>query len=150
MFTSLFSCTCTCDTACWSLYYPLFVYPVGSRDHSPLSKDPLPASWDSDWLAGWPIYHREAGQEQAKAHHSGDSREAGKRPQGCEICGVLSPHAGKEYIQSHTLLGHTWFTCQWQENKEERGTCPYCPWPVHAMFDDFCSAWFGFGDWCLL
>lgn len=67
---------------------------VGSRDHPPLSKDTLPAGGDSDWLAGWPVHHREAGQEQAEAHHSGDGWEAGERPQGCKICGVLSTHAG--------------------------------------------------------
>lgn len=67
---------------------------VGSRDHPPLSKDTLPAGGDSDWLAGWPVHHREAGQEQAEAHHSGDGWEAGERPQGCKICGVLSTHTG--------------------------------------------------------
>lgn len=76
---------------CWLL---LFVNPVGSRDHPSLSKDPLPPSRDPDWLAGWPLNYREAGQEQAKAHHSWDSWEAGERPQGCQICGVLSPHTG--------------------------------------------------------
>lgn len=79
---------------------------MGSRDHPPLSKDSIPASWDSDWLAGWPVHHREAGQEQAEAHHSWDSWEAGKRPQGCEIRGVLSSHTGNMtlHILSHMSI----------------------------------------------
>lgn len=27
------------------------------------------------------------------------------------------------------------------KKKEERGTCLYSPWPVHAVVDEFCSAW---------
>lgn len=128
-----------------------WVYAVGSRDHPPLSKDPLPASWDSDWLAGWPIYYRETGQEQAKAHHSGDSWEAGERPQGGEICGVLSPHAGNLYIYEYKY-SHTWFTYDTHDShlngksweKEEKRNmsifplaCARCGWWVfvlHGLF----------------
>lgn len=126
-----------------------WVYAVGSRDHPPLSKDPLPASWDSDWLAGWPIYYRETGQEQAKAHHSGDSWEAGERPQGGEICGVLSPHAGNLYIYEYKY-SHTWFTYDthdshlngksWEKGgKEEHVHIP--PGLCTLWLMSFCSAW---------
>lgn len=122
---------------------------MGSRDHPPLSKDPLPASWDSDWLAGWPIYHWEAGQEQAKANNSRDSREAGKRPQGCEICGVLSPHAGNWYIEMINIHRHCLGTHHLHVNghrnkkKEERGTCPYPYLPCAPYLLSFASiVWF--------
>lgn len=28
------------------------------------------------------------------------------------------------------------------KKKEERGTCPYCVWPLRTIVDEFCSAWF--------
>lgn len=73
---------------------PLLLCSVGSRDHPPLSKDALPVSRDTDRLAGRPLHYREARQEQAEAHLSGDSREACTRPQGCQIRGVFSSYTG--------------------------------------------------------
>lgn len=78
---------------------------VGSRDHPSLSKDALPASRDSDWPAGRPLHHREAGQKQAEAHNPRDGREAGQRPEGCEIRGVLRPHSGTCRVRWLPLLG---------------------------------------------
>lgn len=133
---------------CWLL---LFVNPVGSRDHPSLSKDPLPPSRDPDWLAGWPLNYREAGQEQAKAHHSWDSWEAGERPQGCQICGVLSPHTGNTQYTStkstHFLSQtHLKNCCKNKESGGKRNMSIFPPWSVHTVVE-FCSAcWFGFSD----
>lgn len=128
-------CTCfsssQCVTTCVNNH--IFFLSVGSRDHPPLSKDPIPASWNADWLAGWSLHYRKAGQEQAEAHHSGNSREAGERSQGCEICGMLRPHTGNkiihQYIPVHMSI--LWLTCDTYltDMSEERGTCLYSPWP---------------------
>ena len=71
---------------CWVL--------VGTGDNAPLPQDPLPAGGHPDRPAGRPLHHREAGQEQAEAHHPRDGGEAGPRPEGGQIRGVLGPHPG--------------------------------------------------------
>lgn len=62
------------------------------------------------------------------------------------------------YTATHSVYTHMTHTSMARSKKEEeRGTCPYSPWPVHAMVDEFCSACqFGSGDcsywawWCCL
>lgn len=98
--------------------------PVGSRDHPPLSKDPVPVGGDSDWSARRPVHHREAGQEQAEAHHSWDGRETGQRPQGRQICGVLSPHAGKT---THTRNPHACMSEETRATRPQPSTCKSLP-----------------------
>lgn len=77
---------------------------VGTWDHPPLSKDPLPAGGDADWSERWSFYHWEACQEQTETHHSGDGREAGPRSEGCQICGVLRSDAGKGVLYTAHLI----------------------------------------------
>lgn len=119
---------------------------MGPRDHPSLSKDALPSSWDSDRPAGRPLHHREAGQEQAEAHHPRDGREAGQRPEGCEIRGVLRPHTGTR-PRSH--MTPTVLTEILIKKVEERGTPPSSS--VHAAAPSP-SAWllFIWNSQCLL
>lgn len=67
---------------------------MGTGDHPPLSKDTLPACGDADRSERRPVYYREACEKQTEADHSRDGREAGQRPEGRQVRGVLRSHAG--------------------------------------------------------
>ena len=62
---------------------------VGTRDHPPLSQDPLPTSRHTDRFARRRSHNREALKGQAKANHRRISREARTRIEGSKICRVL-------------------------------------------------------------
>lgn len=78
---------------------------MGTWDHPPLSKDPLPAGGDTDRSERWPLDHWEACQEQTETHHSGDGREAGSRFEGRQICGVLRSDTGESYCHTEHIRG---------------------------------------------
>ena len=63
---------------------------VGTRDHSPLSQDPLPTSRHTDRFTRRRSHNREALKGQAKANHRRICREARTRIEGSKVRRMLS------------------------------------------------------------
>ena len=91
-----------------------FHLPVGTRDNTPLPKDTIPISWDTDRLARWCWHNWKALQSEAKADYRRSSRKVGTRAEGSEVCWVFC--ANTERVEK----------CLWRGNSCSLGTTRAC------------------------
>lgn len=85
-----------------------FEFTVGSRDHAPLSKDTVFASWNTDRFT-WRKWHiGEVGKEQTETDHIGAGRKVGEGIESCQICRMLGIDSGKFEIEIENLAWNNW------------------------------------------